>query len=354
MKSTNRHLLIIALLASAGLLQVYSGALAQGASSSVQSNGSFFCELKNMIQSPAFTNFVQSKFGPGSRSGQWQQQQQQAFPAADQFSGQYSQTYSNQYDNQYTGRYPASNSNWQTGGGFRSSRSDNGAAYNSNTPTAFRALLPQEARALGRYDISVLIDSSASMSTTDCPSPFFPGRAISRWEWCREQTSYLARATSSLSSNITIVPFSNKFRRFEHARAADIPAIFNNTTPGGSTNLADALKGELQHYVQLKEAGYATHPLMIAVISDGVPNSKGAVKKAIAEATRHMTNPDEIKITFLQVGTDSSGTRFLQELDRDLMNEGASADIVRTRDFNQLVYSGLPAALAMSLSERAY
>lgn len=91
-----------------------------------------------------------------------------------------------------------------------------------------------------------------------------------------------------------------------------------------------------------------------AVISDGAPSSKNAVKKAIKEATKKMTRPDELKITFLQVGNEEGCANFLCELDFDLAHQGARTDIVGARDFRQLLYTGLPAALAASVSDRPY
>ncbi len=332
--------------ALACLLLSNSIALAQSPSSSVRSQGgSFLGELKDMLHSPALSSFVQSKVVPGLRDSQWRDLplnlQPQQGPVPDNY---YRPRQTKPY---YSDRNPYHGEN---------SYNDNasGDTPSGNAPAAFRTLLPREVRALGRYDISVLIDRSGSMSTQDCPSPYSPDMAISRWDWCREQTAYLARETSSLSRTITVVPFANKAQRFEHATAADIHGIFSMTSPRGSTNLAGALKIELETYIQAKEAGIRMRPLMIAVISDGVPSSKAAVKRVIADATRRLSNPDEIRITFLQVGTDDSGTRFLQELDRDLLDEGAVADIVKTRDFNQLLYTGLPAALASSLSDRAF
>ncbi len=45
-------------------------------------------------------------------------------------------------------------------------------------------------------------------------------------------------------------------------------------------------------------------PLAIAIVSDGDPNDEDKVAEVIKEATWQMRSPDQISITFLQVGHD--------------------------------------------------
>lgn len=309
-------------------------------STSARTGGGFMGELKEFFTSPALNQYVRTKVAPGYgapgyalpsyASGGWQAAPpvRPAYPPAS--------------------RLPAYAVESAVPVMTADPRRDS-----IGSPTAFRTLLPAEARSLGRYDISVLIDRSGSMTTHDCPSPY-SGAPISRWNWCREQTAYLARETNALSRGITVVPFATDFKRYERANVRDIHNIFAMSTPGGGTNLAEALKNELDTYFYEKENGRRNRPLMIAVISDGAPSSKNAVKKAIKEATKKMTRPDEIKITFLQVGNEQGGANFLRELDFDLAHQGARTDIVGARDFRQLLFTGLPAALAASVNERPY
>ncbi|MBY0549215.1 MAG: VWA domain-containing protein [Candidatus Obscuribacterales bacterium] len=307
-------------------------------STSARTGGGFMGELKEFLTSPALNQYVRTKvapgygtpaYVPGYAAGGWQATPpvRPSYPSPSRFSA------------------------YATESAAPMMTAD--PRRDSGSPAAFRTLLPAEARSLGRYDISVLIDRSGSMTTHDCPSPY-SGAPISRWNWCREQTAYLARETNALSRGITVVPFATDFKRYERANVRDIHNIFAMSTPGGGTNLAEALKNELDTYFYEKENGRRNRPLMIAVISDGAPSSKNAVKKAIKEATKKMTRPDEIKITFLQVGNEQGGANFLRELDFDLAHQGARTDIVGARDFRQLLYTGLPAALAASVSDRPY
>jgi hypothetical protein len=341
---SGRAIAVVALLVC--LLSPTPSAIAQGASSNV-GGGGFLGELRNVVTSPQFGQFIRTTVG--SRLGN----RQPAPPYYGNANRNFVPYQGQPYPSSPNQSWPYQSSPYQ-GTAVQDFSRGNDSYQSSASPTAFRALVPSEARALGRYDISVLIDRSGSMTEQDCPSPYSPGMAISRWDWCREQTSYLARETSALSRAITIVPFSSRSQRYENARPSDIHGIFSMTSPGGGTNLAGALQEELEYYQQGKAAGVRTRPLMIAVISDGVPSSKASVKRAIIDATRRMTRPDEIQITFLQVGTANSGNKFLAEVDHELMSEGATADIVSARDFRQVMYAGLPSALASSLSDRRY
>lgn len=337
--NTLRLRLTIGLSATFVALSPPLAAIGQESTTSANTGGGFLGELKEFFNSPALNQYVRTKVAPNIYSAP-------TYGVPGYGAGALQSAPSER--SRGARPHPAYASDTGIPGMSADLRRDAVGA-----PTAFRALLPTEARLLGRYDISVLIDRSGSMTTHDCPSPY-SREPISRWNWCREQTAYLAREAGLLSRGITVVPFATDFKRYERASVRDIHNIFAMSTPGGGTNLAEALKNELDTYFYEKENGRRNRPLMIAVISDGAPSSKGAVKKAIKEATRRMTRPDEIKITFLQVGNEQGGSNFLRELDSDLASQGARTDIVGARDFRQLLYTGLPAALAAFVSDRPY
>jgi len=66
------------------------------------------------------------------------------------------------------------------------------------------------------------------------------------------------------------------------------------------------------------------------VITDGQPNNEGDVAKVIIDATKKMRVDSELSISFIQIGSDSSATKFLTTLDDDLEGLGAKFDIVDT------------------------
>lgn len=221
-----------------------------------------------------------------------------------------------------------------------------------NNPVVFSAkLAPAELNKLSRYDISVLIDSSGSMSTVDCPSSFSVNhQPISRWQWCQEQTAWFSQQVSAvLPRGLTLIPFDSKWSRIQNASSQDIGNFFNSTRPDGGTNLLGPLKEEIENYFSRRDSGMQPRPLMLAIITDGDPSNKSALRKVIKDATERMTRPEEIKIVFLLIGTDRTGHEFVDELDSELAQRGAALDIVASHQFAQVNNFGLGRSLARAI-----
>ena len=236
---------------------------------------------------------------------------------------------------------------------FQSSSSSGGInsfGPSENGITISKRLAPSELRQLSRYDLTVLIDRSGSMNTRDCPDPFTGDYGgISRWQWCREQTAMLARQTAAaLPDGITVVPFSSKAVRYENVSAQSINNIFNTSSPEGSTNLAGALKNEFDRYFQDRDAGLRKRPMMIAVITDGVPDSKGAVRKVIEEATQRLVKAGEIRICFFLIGDDRGGADFVDELVDSFDANPSNIHMIVRHPFAEVNQVGLPRSLAFA------
>lgn len=226
-----------------------------------------------------------------------------------------------------------------------------------------KQLAPRDLNLLSSRDIILLIDRSGSMSEEDCPATrggfgFFSrlnGQmdAATRWEWCENELITMSgMAAGALRQGMKVVMFATDDNVFDRVRLEQIPQIFGANRPSGSTNAAAALKKQLNWYFANKASQQGRNrPLVIAVITDGLPNNARALKKAIVEATNSMQRPDEIAITFLQVGRDSSGVNLVHELDDDLIRQGAMFDIVDCKDFGDLLNVGLGRALADAISE---
>lgn len=225
-------------------------------------------------------------------------------------------------------------------------------------PRTTTTLSLPELRLLTSRDIVLVIDKSGSMETRDCPTnssmpwqlrlplSIISGGGVNRatrWEWCAQQSMDLAQQTAQLSpGGLTIVLFADYARVFERVNPRSIPLIFSNNTPGGGTNMASAVKGQLSDYMRRKSHG-RTKPLVMAVISDGAASNPGAVRDAIEAAANRIDNPREIAITFLQVGNDRKGSGDIQRMDHQLSN--ARFDIVHSRSFSELQHTGLARAL---------
>ncbi|MBK9142271.1 MAG: hypothetical protein IPM23_07240 [Candidatus Melainabacteria bacterium] len=185
-------------------------------------------------------------------------------------------------------------------------------------------------------DIVVIIDKSSSMSTRDAPG------ALSRWDWTGRQLTGLAGSLSHVPrSRLDLVLFDNDARVFEGVTMSGIPGIFSTHSPSGGTNVTRALKEQIDRaFVR----GFS-RPLVIAVITDGAPSNARSLRELICQTTLKLASPDQLKITFLQVGSESQGNRLLPQLDRELSREGARFDIVDSKSFAELTSRGLAAAL---------
>ncbi|MCC7529172.1 MAG: hypothetical protein IT342_11645 [Candidatus Melainabacteria bacterium] len=214
-------------------------------------------------------------------------------------------------------------------------------------------LAPMEVARLSGKHVTIIMDRSGSMKTEDCAMPMalgaFSPRTMSRWDWCLNQTVDLARQTAQvLPKGLSLVFFSSSDSVYHNVRSDMIPNLFARNSPYGGTNLVGALKHQLDDYFRAQSTGN-TEPLVLAVVTDGDPDSPRALKELIVEATHRMTSPDQISITFLQVGSDSKGGNLLDQLDHGLTMNGAGYDIVRVIPFRQVLSRGLAKSLVMAV-----
>ncbi|HEY9850174.1 MAG TPA: VWA domain-containing protein [Leptolyngbyaceae cyanobacterium] len=175
-------------------------------------------------------------------------------------------------------------------------------------------------------DYTLIIDKSGSMSTPDQPG----GRT--RWQAAEESTLAVARKCEQFDPDgITVYLFSGRFKRFENVTSNKVAQIFQENDPSGTTNLAAVLQDATNNYIQRKGAGQ-TKPNgeTILVVTDGEPDDRKAVMRVIIEASRHIDRDEELAISFIQVGSDPTATKFLKTLDDELQGAGAKFDIVDT------------------------
>lgn len=206
------------------------------------------------------------------------------------------------------------------------------------------------ATALADYKVVVLLDSSHSMATCDCPHQ--SGKQnISRWQWCENQASLLkARLGQNDQQVFKLVSFDDKSHGFGDIGLDALARFFYDHKPSGTTNIAQALGQELDQYFDERARGI-DKPLLIAVITDGKPSYTARLKETIARASARMQNKDEIKLTFLQVGQDSSGSKLLQSLAQDLSKNSLQYDMVRYKPFDEVMDKGLLNALKESITD---
>jgi uncharacterized protein YegL len=214
---------------------------------------------------------------------------------------------------------------------------------------------------ISKYDVIVFIDSSRSMSKSlsgetgwnpspivNLPTGVSPGE--SRWQWCSEQAESLSKQLENTlkkhpSDQLKVVLFSSKFKVYKNVDLTSVPTFFASNHPYGNTNANAALRSQLRAYFEAREQNKNVKPLLVAMITDGCPDDPLALRQTIINATNQMQNPNEIAITFLQVGIDPKATKYLRELDDCLVGNKARYDIVTTKSFDQVNKSGLALAL---------
>ena len=186
-------------------------------------------------------------------------------------------------------------------------------------------LLAQNENLLDNHDLVILIDKSGSMREDATPG-------VSKWEWCKNNTLNLLETSGKHFDNkITIIPFDTRFQVFDNADLSKVGAVYQEFSPMGGTRPDGALAFELDEYFARRQKNRITKPLIVAVLTDGLPNDPDALRDVIFDATMRMQKPDEVCITFLQIGESFSGSRILTALDDYLVDAGARYDMPDAR-----------------------
>lgn len=219
---------------------------------------------------------------------------------------------------------------------------------------AFAVAGIDELKRISNRDVVIVIDKSGSMSSPDCPSDSMPtamsrmflgipgGSSITRWEWCRRQTYHVASQLQRIpGNNLKLVLFDSGLNEFNNVSIDSIANIFNQYRPGGGTNATKALKTVVNEYFSRKKQFSGVKPLSIVFITDGAPSSPTSLKDLIVETSLKLNHPNEIALSFLQIGNDEDGDRLLPELDFNMVNQGARFDFVTSRNFASVSRTGL-------------
>ncbi len=200
---------------------------------------------------------------------------------------------------------------------------------------------------LENRDYTLIIDQSASMATTDQKN------GQSRWTALQESTFALAARCEEFDlDGITIYLFAKGFKRYDNVTAAKIKQIFTENIPGDTTNLAGVLQDAINNYFQRKAEG-KTKPVgeVILVVTDGTPGDRQAVFEVIINATQRLENPQELRISLIQVGADTKATKFLHAIDDELQSVGAKFDICDTITLDQLEDMSLTDVLIKAITD---
>lgn len=206
------------------------------------------------------------------------------------------------------------------------------------------------ARLLADYDVELIVDKSMSMRKMDCPA------GLSRWDWCGAQANELGRLLNPYVPNgLTITAFAREYSVYRNSTPDRIAELFSKPSMGIGTRLAQPLSDRLNDYLERRKSG--TKPLLIAVITDGVPHPVTQplmVASILVNTSKKIKSANEVTVVFLQIGARSKfGRKFLNYLDNELVNYGAKYDIVKTVPFKHLAQVGIAQALVESIEQFA-
>jgi len=144
--------------------------------------------------------------------------------------------------------------------------------------------------------------------------------------------------------------FSDRFNEIKNVKTSeDVMKHFNDKKNqiASSTDLYKVLDSALK-----PDAVPRTKPETILVITDGVPDDKASVERVLIEATKkYMRNDNDLSVTIIQVGDDTSAMRWLQQLDDGLTAKGAKYDIVDILTAEELKKFNFADIVAKSVSD---
>jgi Mg-chelatase subunit ChlD len=181
------------------------------------------------------------------------------------------------------------------------------------------------AAVLATLDFIVLVDHSGSMGSD---SAAMEGKT--RLEEVEEQCLQIARVASKHDDDgITVIAFNNRVNAYDGVKADAVHKIFQEFPPGGSTNLGGALTAAFD------KVRASSKNAVVLVYTDGAPDSKPDVIKAITGAANEFGRP-KMGITFIQVGDDKQAAEFLEKLNSDLKGCPDCVAVVNADDAQNL------------------
>jgi len=180
---------------------------------------------------------------------------------------------------------------------------------------------------LANLDVTVLVDQSGSMDTTDCPN------GKSRWEYSKETAQGIVSGLAKFDDDgIDLIFFNRSMTVYEKVKDGSFLDVWNKQRPGGGTELANAIKKALA----LSGARMGEKNQLIICFTDGMPDDQNNVAQAIIDFSKTMERDAQVAILFARVGQDGTAKKFLEFLDDGLQAKGAKFDIVDTKEIDSL------------------
>jgi Mg-chelatase subunit ChlD len=183
--------------------------------------------------------------------------------------------------------------------------------------------------AINKYDVVIFIDASGSMNDEIAGE-----KVITKWSWCEQFVSPFAKGARQKLGNrgLTLVSFNGSHSIARSQTPEQVANFFRTTQADGATNLGSPLYEVLQGHLRDPKR----RPLLVVILTDGMPNCGPKVEGVIADATQALESEQDVRIAFLEVGDNGLSSAYLKYLDGYLQNDGAKFDVVDTLTFEQL------------------
>jgi hypothetical protein len=205
----------------------------------------------------------------------------------------------------------------------------------------------KELKTLNQYEVTVLLDRSASMDDAHagCPGD------MTKWMWCKQQIDNLFLSTDRvLDGGFNMVLFNNTFQIRNGVTLWELKQIFDRVKPeGAEKNLAAPLRAVLNDYA--KRRNEKTKRSAILVLTDGLQNAGEPLQEVLIEASKNISKPGEVSITFLQVGESITAEELFDDLDHNLVAKGASHHLVNFKPFSEVRNKGVLWELLAAIRE---
>lgn len=211
------------------------------------------------------------------------------------------------------------------------------ASKDSSKPK--KMTLHKDIKALGEYDMVLILDCSGSMSQR-----IGANINMSKWTWAQNQmTSMSSQMENSLKKGIALMPFTDKYQLYQPCFGSEVQNIFVQRKPDGGTNLFPPLEDALTRFLLTKR------PMVITILTDGGFGFRREIKDLIIAAANGSAGPYDLRVNLLLLD-DKPIPPDIAALDR-LTTAGAKYDIVEVFDINQLRSRGLQQSIIDSLSK---
>lgn len=204
-----------------------------------------------------------------------------------------------------------------------------------------------ELKKLRDVHVILLVDRSQTMEDMHAGVP----GDISKWMWCKEQVDNVYLATDRvLEGGFDIYLFNDRVEGRTGVTLWDLRQVFDSVRPSGERkNISQPLQSVLSDYFSRRND--KTKPCIVLVITDGLQNTGPPLQDVLISASKQMTRPGEVVVTFLQVGDSIRAEELFDDLDRNLVAKGAKYHLVNFKPFAELRNRGVLYELLSSVKD---